>query len=40
MSERSSLARLPGEEEGVLLVPKAVEMLYYLRQRPDWAREM
>jgi lactate racemase len=28
------------EEEGVLLVPKAVEMLYHLRKRPDWAREM
>jgi nickel-dependent lactate racemase len=28
------------EAEGVLLVPKAGEMLYHLRQRPDWAREM
>ncbi|MBV8900691.1 MAG: DUF2088 domain-containing protein [Verrucomicrobia bacterium] len=28
------------EGEGVLLVPKAGEMLYHLRQRPDWAREM
>ncbi len=28
------------EEEGVLLVPKAGEMLYHLRKRPDWAREM
>jgi nickel-dependent lactate racemase len=28
------------QEEGVLLVPKAGEMLYHLRQRPDWAREM
>ena len=28
------------EEEGVLLVPKAGEMLYHLRRRPDWAREM
>ena len=28
------------EEEGVLLVPNAGEMLYHLRQRPDWAREM
>src|SRR3984885_9705040 len=28
------------EEEGVLLVPKAGEMLYHLRHRPDWAREM
>ncbi len=28
------------EDEGVLLVPKAGEMLYHLRQRPDWAREM
>ena len=28
------------ENEGVLLVPKAGEMLYHLRQRPDWAREM
>ncbi len=28
------------EDDGVLLVPKAGEMLYHLRQRPDWAREM
>jgi nickel-dependent lactate racemase len=28
------------EEEGILLVPKAGEMLYHLRKRPDWAREM
>ncbi|MBV8454187.1 MAG: hypothetical protein JOZ29_18225, partial [Deltaproteobacteria bacterium] len=28
------------EEEGVLLVEKAGEMLYHLRKRPDWAREM
>jgi hypothetical protein len=28
------------EAEGVLLVPKAGEMLYHLRKRPDWAREM
>ncbi|HEY0793703.1 MAG TPA: lactate racemase domain-containing protein [Chthoniobacterales bacterium] len=28
------------EAEGVLLVPKAGEMLYHLRQRPDWAREV
>jgi len=28
------------EDEGVLLVPKAGEMLYHLRQRPGWAREM
>jgi lactate racemase len=28
------------EEEGVLLVPKAGEMLYHLRHRPAWAREM
>jgi nickel-dependent lactate racemase len=28
------------EEEGVLYVPKAGEMLYHLRQRPAWAREM
>jgi nickel-dependent lactate racemase len=28
------------EDEGVLLVPKAGEMLYHLKQRPDWAREM
>jgi lactate racemase len=28
------------EEEGILLVPKAGEMLYHLRNRPDWAREM
>ena len=28
------------EEEGVLYVPKAGEMLYHLRERPAWAREM
>src|ERR1700746_93691 len=28
------------EEEGVLLVPKAGEMLYHLNNRPEWAREM
>jgi nickel-dependent lactate racemase len=28
------------EDEGVLHVPKAGEMLYHLRQRPAWAREM
>jgi lactate racemase len=28
------------EGEGVLLVSKAGEMLYHLRHRPDWAREM
>ncbi len=28
------------EEEGVLHVPKAGEMLFHLRQRPEWAREM
>ncbi|MDB6150373.1 MAG: hypothetical protein JWQ44_1821 [Chthoniobacter sp.] len=28
------------EEEGVLYVPKAGEMLYHLRDRPAWAREM
>jgi nickel-dependent lactate racemase len=28
------------EDEGVLYVPKAGEMLYHLKQRPDWAREM
>ena len=28
------------EAEGVLLVPKAGEMLYHLRERPEWAREM
>jgi lactate racemase len=28
------------EDEGVLLVPKAGEMLYHLKHRPDWAREM
>lgn len=27
------------EKEGVLWVPKAGEMLYHLRQRPQWARE-
>lgn len=28
------------EDEGILYVPKAGEMLYHLKQRPDWAREM
>ncbi len=28
------------EHEGILMIPKAGEMLYHLRQRPDWAREM
>jgi nickel-dependent lactate racemase len=28
------------EGEGVLLVPKAGEMLFHLRKRPAWAREM
>jgi hypothetical protein len=28
------------EHEGVLHVPKAGEMLYHLKQRPAWAREM
>jgi nickel-dependent lactate racemase len=28
------------EDEGVLYVPKAGEMLYHLRKRPEWAREM
>ncbi len=28
------------EDEGVLLVRKAGEMLYHLKQRPEWAREM
>ena len=28
------------EAEGILLVPQAGEMLYHLRQRPVWAREM
>jgi nickel-dependent lactate racemase len=28
------------EEEGILLVPKAGEMLYHLKKRPDWAKEM
>jgi nickel-dependent lactate racemase len=28
------------EAEGILHVPKAGEMLYHLRQRPEWAREM
>jgi nickel-dependent lactate racemase len=28
------------EDEGILYVPKAGEMLYHLRQRPQWAREM
>ena len=28
------------EQEGVLYVPHAGEMLYHLEQRPEWAREM
>jgi nickel-dependent lactate racemase len=28
------------EEEGILYVPKAGEMLYHLKERPAWAREM
>jgi nickel-dependent lactate racemase len=28
------------EDEGVLCVPKAGEMLFHLKQRPAWAREM
>ncbi len=28
------------EDEGVLCVPKAGEMLYHLKERPVWAREM
>ena len=28
------------EEEGILHVPKAGEMLFHLRERPAWAREM
>jgi hypothetical protein len=28
------------EEEGILHVPKAGEMLFHLQNRPDWAREM
>lgn len=28
------------EEEGILHVPKAGEMLFHLRNRPEWAREM
>ena len=28
------------EDEGILYVPKAGEMLYHLRERPAWAREM
>jgi lactate racemase len=28
------------EDEGILLVPKAGEMLYHLGQRPSWAQEM
>jgi nickel-dependent lactate racemase len=28
------------EDEGILYIPKAGEMLYHLKQRPDWAREM
>lgn len=28
------------EDEGILYVPKAGEMLYHLKNRPEWAREM
>jgi nickel-dependent lactate racemase len=28
------------EDEGILYVPKAGEMLFHLQQRPEWAREM
>ncbi len=28
------------EDESILYVPKAGEMLYHLRRRPEWAREM
>ncbi len=28
------------EDEGILYVPKAGEMLYHLKQRPEWAKEM
>jgi hypothetical protein len=28
------------EDEGILYVPKAGEMLFHLKQRPEWAREM
>ena len=28
------------EDEGIFHVPKAGEMLYHLRERPEWAREM
>jgi nickel-dependent lactate racemase len=28
------------EDQGILLVPRAGETLYHLRQRPAWAREM
>jgi nickel-dependent lactate racemase len=28
------------EDEGILYVPKAGEMLYHLKHRPEWAREM
>ena len=28
------------EDEGIMLVPKAGEMLFHLRERPAWAREM
>jgi len=28
------------EDEGILYVPKAGEMLYHLRERPEWAKEM
>ena len=28
------------EDEGILMVPKAGETLYHLKQRPAWAREM
>ncbi len=28
------------EDEGIFYVPKAGEMLYHLKHRPEWAREM
>lgn len=28
------------EDEGILYVPKAGEMLFHLKERPEWAREM
>ena len=42
LEAEAQLAELlaPEQIEGVLLVRKAGEMLYHLRERPAWAREM